>query len=138
LNINVEKPKRETQFLAPRNAVEAQLAEIWTESLGISPIGINDNFFELGGHSLLASKVISRACDAFKVNIPLRKIFEEPTIASLSLAIEQGSRFMPKIQPRAIKPVPRGTQSLDNFLQDADHLSMEQIVNFLDSEDTKR
>lgn len=78
----------EDSYVAPTNTIEEILAEIWGEVMGRKQIGIFDNFFELGGHSLLAVQVISRARKAFEIEIPLRSIFESPTIAELALAIE--------------------------------------------------
>jgi amino acid adenylation domain-containing protein len=69
-----------TIFVTPRNELEHQLAQIWSDLLKIESIGIEDNFFELGGHSLLATQVISRIQTVYSVSIPLRYIFEHPTI----------------------------------------------------------
>jgi amino acid adenylation domain-containing protein len=76
--------KREENFAPPRTPTEEILANIWTEVLGIEPISIHDNFFELGGHSLLATQVISRLRQIFALELPLRLLFEAPTIAQLA------------------------------------------------------
>ncbi|HEY9873030.1 MAG TPA: amino acid adenylation domain-containing protein, partial [Candidatus Obscuribacterales bacterium] len=73
-----------TNFVAPRNPTEEVIADIWTQVLGVEQIGIDDNFFELGGHSLLATQVVSRLRKAFGVELPLRYLFESPTVAGLS------------------------------------------------------
>ena len=78
------------QFVPPRTEAEEQLASIWSEVLHVKPIGAHDNFFTLGGHSLLAIQVISRVRARFSVELPLRALFENPTIAELSLAMEAG------------------------------------------------
>jgi amino acid adenylation domain-containing protein len=78
----------ENNFVAPSTPTEETLAAIWAEVLGLQKVGIHDNFFELGGHSLLATSVISRIQEAFKIELPLRHLFEAPTIASLSQVIE--------------------------------------------------
>jgi acyl carrier protein len=75
-------------YIAPRTEVEEKLAVIWKEVLGVERIGVEDNFFELGGHSLLATQVISRMQDAFQKNLPVRRLFESPTIAALARFIE--------------------------------------------------
>jgi ubiquinone/menaquinone biosynthesis C-methylase UbiE/acyl carrier protein len=74
-------------YVAPRTQTEETLAAIWTEVLGIDRIGVLDDFFELGGHSLLATKIVSRIRSAFQVELPLRSLFETPTIAKLADAI---------------------------------------------------
>jgi acyl carrier protein len=74
-------------IVAPRTRTEETLAEIWSQVLGLESISIHDNFFELGGHSLLATRVVTRVREAFNVELPLRIIFEEPTVAGLALAV---------------------------------------------------
>jgi amino acid adenylation domain-containing protein len=74
---------------APRNAVEEGVVAIWREVLNLPRIGLHDNFFDLGGHSLLATQVISRVCTRFQVQVPLRVLFETPTVAGLARVIEQ-------------------------------------------------
>ena len=76
-------------IVAPRTPVEKALADIWSEVLQVRPIGIHDNFFELGGHSLLATRVISRVNQDFDMQMPLRKLFESPTIEGLALIIAE-------------------------------------------------
>ena len=74
----------ETEYVAPRNEQEETLTKICSELLGLQQVGIYDNFFELGGHSLLATQFISRVRDEFEVDIPLRSLFENPTVANLA------------------------------------------------------
>jgi acyl carrier protein len=71
-------------FVAPRTPVEETLAGIWCETLGVSQVGVESNFFNLGGHSLLATRVISQIREKFGVELPLRVLFESPTIAALA------------------------------------------------------
>ena len=78
------RPELEAIFVRPRNPVEEMLAEIWAEVLKVERIGIHDNFFDLGGHSLLATQVVSRMRRALQVEIPLRALFETPTVAGLA------------------------------------------------------
>jgi len=75
----------EQAFVAPRTVAEKRLAGIWAETLRLDRVGIHDNFFDLGGHSLLATQVISRMRDAFQVELPLRSLFESPTVGSLAV-----------------------------------------------------
>ena len=83
------RPELEQAFVAPRNEVEQTLSNIWSEVLQLDQIGINDNFFDLGGHSLLATQVISRVQIAFNVELPLRAIFENPTVSGLAMTLVQ-------------------------------------------------
>lgn len=70
-------------FVGARNAVEVALSDIWAEVLNVAKVGIYDDFFELGGHSLLVTKVASRIKDKLSIELPLRTLFEVPTIAAL-------------------------------------------------------
>ncbi|HVR96049.1 MAG TPA: amino acid adenylation domain-containing protein, partial [Thermoanaerobaculia bacterium] len=79
------------QGLVPRTPLEQTLAQVWTELLGLDRVGIEDNFFELGGHSLLATQVVSRLRDRLGMELPVRLLFEEPTIAALAARIEEQS-----------------------------------------------
>jgi amino acid adenylation domain-containing protein len=76
-------------FVAARNPMEAALIDIWSSVLSVERIGVHDNFFELGGHSLLAAQLMSRLRAAFQVELPLRRLFETPTVAGLALTIIQ-------------------------------------------------
>jgi acyl carrier protein len=82
------RPEMTTAYVAPRGPVEEVLARIWADVLGVERVGIHDHFFELGGHSLLATRVISRLRQVFQVELPMRSLFEAPTIAGLVEAIE--------------------------------------------------
>jgi amino acid adenylation domain-containing protein len=75
-------------YAAPRNPTEETLCRIWAELLGLERVGIADSFFELGGHSLLATQVVSRIRRTFSVDLRLRSLFEQPTIAALAPLIE--------------------------------------------------
>src|SRR5262249_44277296 len=75
-------------YEAPRNALEQGIAEIWQKLLGVESVGIHDNFFELGGHSLLAIQVFSQLRQTFQVELPLRSMFETPTVAKLAAHLE--------------------------------------------------
>ena len=92
---------------APRNPVEEVLAGIWCHVLGLERVGVHDNFFELGGHSLLATSILARLHAAFPVRLPLRTLFEKPTIAELSAAIEEFRGSDPGPRPSAIVPISR-------------------------------
>jgi acyl carrier protein len=76
-------------YAPPETATEELLAEIWAELLGRGRVGIFDNFFDLGGHSLLAPQVFARIEESFQLELPLRALFEAPTVAQLANLIEQ-------------------------------------------------
>jgi amino acid adenylation domain-containing protein len=76
-------------IVAPRTLTEETLVGIWSQALGVEAVSINDNFFELGGHSLLATRVITRIRESFNIELPLRMMFESPTVAGLALAVTQ-------------------------------------------------
>ncbi|MGB3637515.1 MAG: amino acid adenylation domain-containing protein, partial [Rivularia sp. (in: cyanobacteria)] len=76
-------------FVAPRNVLEQQLVQIWSDVLKVEQIGVKDNFFELGGHSLLTTQLISRIRTKFAVDLPLRIVFEQPTLVALAEIITQ-------------------------------------------------
>lgn len=75
-------------FISPRTSTEIAVAQVWAEILQLEQLGIHDNFFEMGGHSLLATQVVSRLQRILHVKLPLRAMFEKPTIAELALYIE--------------------------------------------------
>jgi acyl carrier protein len=89
--LEAEKGSRgvDVSYVAPRTPVEEIIAGIWRQVLSIERVGIFDNFFDRGGHSLLVTLVVSRLREAFHVELPLRAVFEHPTVADLSLAIAQ-------------------------------------------------
>ncbi|KAB2912604.1 MAG: non-ribosomal peptide synthetase, partial [Bacteroidetes bacterium] len=77
------------EYIAPTTQIEQELCTIWSEVLRIEKIGIHDNFFKLGGHSLLATQVISRIRHNYNIDLPLRALFEHPTLQALSQDVEQ-------------------------------------------------
>jgi len=87
----ISKTSRMTDdnFVAPRTELEEELAALWVEILKVERVGINDNFFDLGGHSLLATRLMFQLREHFNVDVPLRALFEAPTIATLAPVIVQ-------------------------------------------------
>ena len=79
----------EGAYVSPQTPVEQAIAEIWAEVLRLERVGVHDNFFHIGGHSLLATQVISRIRNLFQVEIPLRSLFEAPTVAGLAQDLVQ-------------------------------------------------
>jgi amino acid adenylation domain-containing protein len=101
------RPELETPYTDPRNLIEEQLASIWCAVLGIERVGIHDNFFALGGHSLLATRVQVRIAAALQVQLPLRKLFEAPTIAELAAVVQTLRRGGLSLRGTAVKRVDR-------------------------------
>jgi acyl carrier protein len=73
--------------VAPGDVLEETLAEIWREVLKLDQVGVHDNFFSLGGHSLLATQVITRVREKLGVRLPLRRVYEAPTVHQLSRSL---------------------------------------------------
>jgi amino acid adenylation domain-containing protein len=105
-------------YVAPRNPTEERLAAIWVEVLAVERVGATDDFFELGGHSLMATQVISRVRSSFQVDLPLRSLFEAPTVAGLAQAIDE-------CQPQA------ADEEVDRVLAELEGLSDDEIQRLL-------
>ena len=107
------RPDLKTPFVRPRSVVEQVLADIWAQVLEIDYVGCNDNFLDLGGDSLRAGQVISRVIKAFQVELPLRSLFEAPTVAEMSLVITQSQAQ--KADPEHVE---RMLAELENFTEE--------------------
>ena len=93
------RPILQSAYVAPRSALEEILAGIYAELLGIDEPGVHDDFFmHLGGHSLLATRLVSRLRDAFQVTLPLGRIFEASTVASLAESMVAEPKTGPKLE----------------------------------------
>jgi amino acid adenylation domain-containing protein len=94
-------------YEAPCGPVEEAVAAIWAEVLGLERVGARDTFFDLGGHSLLATKLLSRICQVLGVEVHLRALFEAPTVAGLSAAVETAREAGTPSTAPPIQPLPR-------------------------------
>ena len=83
------RPTLASAFVAPADEVEQAIAAIWQDLLGIEQVGAQDDFFELGGHSLLATRVVARVKEQFQINLPLRIMFEAPTVSGIAERVKQ-------------------------------------------------
>ncbi|HEX6864289.1 MAG TPA: phosphopantetheine-binding protein, partial [Thermoanaerobaculia bacterium] len=83
------RSERPASFIAPRDPVEEILAQIWAQVLRVEPVGAFDHFFELGGHSLLATQALTLIRQTLEIDLPLRSLFEEPTVAGLAAALRR-------------------------------------------------
>ena len=102
----------------PQNDDEQALADIWCEVLQLEQVGRDDNFFALGGHSLLATQVVSRIARRLKVDVPLRNIFQTPTIAELAASVV-AIRARGTTSGQPIPVAPRDGQLPASFTQEA-------------------
>ena len=129
-------------FVSPQTPVEIQLAEIWSNTLGIRQIGLNDNFFEVGGDSLRAVQLIFRVREAFQIEIPMVSLFDSPTIAEFAKAVNSGLDAQPiatsddmtvadllaeATLDRAIVP----TQTFFTFKPQPEHIFITGVTGFL-------
>ena len=112
------RPALSEPFVAARNASEEILAAIWEELLALPEVGVRDDFFELGGDSLLATRVVSRIRDAFALELPLRRLFEAPTVSALAREIEKSRALSASLPaPPRVTPRPRGDELPLSFAQ---------------------
>jgi acyl carrier protein len=101
------RPPLENPFTLPETPVEETMAKVWSQALNITAVGIHDNFFDLGGHSLAAMRIISKANEAFGIELSMRALLDTPTISGLAGVIETllGSR------PTSERPLNRSATS---------------------------
>lgn len=83
-----DRPNLPTAYVPPENDLQEEIAAVWQNLLGIGQVGIHDDFFDLGGNSLMGTQLISRMRERFKVDVPVKALFENPTIAGVSALIE--------------------------------------------------
>jgi acyl carrier protein len=118
--------------VAPQTEVEKKLAGIWQELLKLESVGSDQNFFELGGHSLLALQVMARIRSIFEVELPVRSLFEESTIAGLAAEVEKaqklGLKARPPILPRRSRTPAASAEAL---LAELDNLSAPELQTLL-------
>jgi acyl carrier protein len=113
-------------YVAPRDVVEEVLAGMWAEILRLERVGVYDNFFELGGHSLLAMQLMSRIREAFRVDFPLRLMFEDPTVAGMSSAL-----IAHEIKPGR-------TLKVAQLLQQLEGMSEAEVLSRIQEQQAKR
>jgi amino acid adenylation domain len=122
---DTERPPLEQTFVAPRTAVEKELGRIWSQVFGLAKVGIRDNFFHLGGHSLLATQVISRARDAFQIELAVRRLFESPTVEGLAKYIETAREGQVKVELRVTR------SETEEILERLEELSEAEVDSLL-------
>ncbi len=114
-----ERGSTSADFVAPRTPTEQAIAGIFGTLLNVPQVSVSDNFFALGGHSLLATQVMSRIREHFEVEIPLRALFETPTVEGLAQAVVTAQTQRASAPPVArIEAVERGDKDLADLLDD--------------------
>jgi acyl-coenzyme A synthetase/AMP-(fatty) acid ligase len=106
------RPDLVESYVVPRTPVEELIAGIWAEVLNVEKIGIHDNFFELGGHSLLATKAVARLGKMCPRELPLRSLFENPTVAGLAAKMERLQMEQP--EPEAMTRILADLEALSD------------------------
>jgi len=113
----------EIPLVQPRTSIEREVAAIWAEILEVEQVGIDDNFFLLGGDSLLASRVISRVIHTFRIDVPLRMLFDAPTVAAMASVITQNTSKQAK------------REDVERMLAEVERLSEEQANSQLSKQE---
>jgi amino acid adenylation domain-containing protein len=96
------RPDMRAKYVAPRTFLEEELATIFAEVLSVEKVGVNDSFFDLGGHSLLVIRVIFRVREVFHIELPMRAVFDAPTVAGLARQLET---LRPGLRGLAVPPI---------------------------------
>jgi acyl-CoA synthetase (AMP-forming)/AMP-acid ligase II/acyl carrier protein len=96
---NIQVKAVNEQYVAPRDARDEQMLNIWSSVLNMPRVGIANNFFNLGGHSLLAVQVISRIRDQFLIELPIQALFDNPTVESLTTYLDVNQALIKRINP---------------------------------------
>jgi amino acid adenylation domain-containing protein len=102
-----DRPAQGGEFVAPRSSTERTIADILSSVLSVPEVGVHDDFFALGGHSLLAVQVISRVCDQLGVTLPLRAIFDAPSVMELAAEVDRLEVAPTATEPPALVRVAR-------------------------------
>jgi len=118
------RPELETAFQPPRTSDEGALSTIWSDVLGLDRIGSHDNFFDLGGHSLGASRIISRVIRTFQLELPLKALFQSPTIAEMAAVITEYQER--KLGDDEVERILEELESMSD--EEAQHLAAKETV----------
>ena len=117
-------------YVAPQTTTQERLAAIWRTLLGVEEVGITDNFFQLGGHSLMAMQVVARIRKEFEVEVPIRTLFEDPTIKWLAKEVEESKAKGIKV----LAPISSFLQAQnihDQLRAQVDKMSQEELEELL-------
>jgi surfactin family lipopeptide synthetase A len=119
--VDLARTLDEETYVAPRNPIESIIGSLWSEVLKVEQIGVSDNFFELGGHSVLAAMLISRLRQLFHLEMPLRRLFEAPTLADFSDMVIRNLLSE------------EDELSRERIMKEIEHMPQEEIIALLNS-----
>jgi aspartate racemase len=133
---NLPSPERRTaseaeELVLPRNELEKTIARVWSEILKVDGIGIHENFFELGGDSLSATRVISRLKALLKIEVPLKKLFEGPTIEKLALLLNAVPSHSSQEKIEVFVPVEHSEEVLTEVVSTLDDVEVAAMLGEL-------
>jgi len=117
--ISAIRPRSPSVPDAPRDETEEQVARIWQDALGMDEVGINDGFAQLGGHSLLAVRIVAELRKAFQIDLPVKALFDAPTVAELS-------RYVKSLTPELRDQLQQRKSDLVEFLRSAKTIAQQQ------------
>jgi amino acid adenylation domain-containing protein len=120
------RPPLDVPYATPRGPVEESVAKLCSQILGITVIGVHDNLFDLGGHSISAMQIVARVMKTFRVNVPLKRFYDSPTIAGLSAIIATSRRSTEACEDSVlwqdlfeVPTVPESARRIENFRQNS-------------------
>jgi acyl transferase domain-containing protein len=111
------RPSLRVEYVEPRTELERAIADAWSQLLGVAQVGLHDSFLDLGGDSLLASRMVTRLREVVHVEIPIRQVFETPTVGDLAAAVEQLRRQTEEREVEALLAQIRGLSDEDLELE---------------------
>jgi acyl carrier protein len=123
--------EREAEYIEPRSETEKILCGLWGEVLGVERVGVKGNFFELGGHSLLATQLVSRIRQVFALDLPLRTLFEAPTVEGLIDKMYEFYLELPNQSPFVTSAAIEENSSIEQMLASLETLTDEQVQALL-------
>lgn len=121
------RPELATPYVAPRNESEETVATIWSELLGVEPVGVDDDFFELGGHSLAAVQIVSRIKQQLGLELEMGDFYDTPTVAHMVELLGEESTSTPEDEITAVSR----EVSEDEVLDDIQGLDDEEVEAYL-------
>lgn len=108
------RPLLTATYRNPENELEQQIANLWTQLLGVAQVGADDNFFELGGHSLLAIQLAARLRDRYGIELAVDVVFNSPTVAALALEVRRRRNGGTDLEEAALEALVRQVEEMDD------------------------